>query len=68
MNSHDATFRDGVWTNPRFRRDPGYWNEPYWTSNFRTARRSWQEWDQDHAEDHGEQDHEEDDDTWREQG
>ena len=25
MNTHDATFRDGQWTNPRLGRDPAYW-------------------------------------------
>ena len=25
MNAYDATFREGQWTNPRQRRDPGHW-------------------------------------------
>ena len=70
MNSYGATFRDATWTRPRHRRDPGYWNEPYWNPNIRTTRRSWQEWYQDREEErheHGEQHHEEND-TWQEQG
>ena len=63
MNSYGATFNDGVWTKPRFRRDPGHWDAPYYGPNMKTTRRSWRKWDQDH-----EQDQEEEDDTWQEQG
>ena len=68
MNTYDATFRDGSWTNPRHRRDPRHWDAPYWNQNFKTTRRSWREWDQDLEEEYGEEDHEEDDDTQQDQG
>ena len=68
MNSYDATFRDGQWINPRHRRDPGRWEEPYWNNpRTRTARRSWRAWDHDQGKEHHDDDerNDEEEDTGR---